>query len=65
MKRITIFALIGAFLEFVCKIFYFLINVLTLQDIPIFLQITIQALQVIGAGLICYFFYAIWKGQSK
>lgn len=67
MKKIAEYALIGALIQLVCSFFYFLVNIMPADEISIPASIFtgVQALQMVGKGMICYFFYAIWKGQSK
>lgn len=67
MKMIAAFAFIGTILQFLCVLLNFLIVSfgVAFDDMPEFLFRTIEALQIVGIGMVCVFFYAIWKGQKK
>ena len=67
MKKIAAFAFVGTLLQFICVFFNFLIVSLgvAFDDMPEFLFPTIEVLQIVGIGMVCFFFYAIWKGQKK
>ena len=65
MKKIAAFAFIGTLLQLVCVFLYLIIDLSGISySIFPFISITIQVLQLIGIGMVCFFFYAIWKGQK-
>lgn len=65
MKKIAAFALIGSLIQLICVFLYLIIDLSGISySIFPFLSIAIQVLRIIGVGMVCFFFYVIWKGQK-
>lgn len=67
MKKIAEYALIGALIQLVCSFFYFLVNIMPADEISIPASIFtgVQALQMVGKGMICYFFTLFGRGKAN
>ena len=65
MKKIATLAFVGTLLQLICMcVNYFLYSFDLYRFLPTFWFQAYEVLRIIGLGMVCFFFYAIWKGQK-